>query len=388
MADSTSRPNIGITWYATHQPGCTIWSNGTLQNVLLLYHLLKAAGAGEIWLINGGDADSLPPALRLAEPDLPLVRFDEVSDRLDVLIEGGAQVAPEQAAIVHRRHGIVLAYRCGNDYIMDAERICFNLPAGSAFNGTVFDEVWTQPQHEKMCRDFWELALRAPVRVMPHIWSPRFIEQELASLARTDPELTFGYRPDASRGKRVSVFEPNLNVVKTFLTPLLICEAAYRQDRGAFEAVYVTNTSGLTAHPSFRGLTATTDLLRDKMVSFEARYRLPMFLARFTDVVVSHQWENGLNYLYYDVLYGGYPLVHNSPYLRDVGYYYPDFDCRAGARALLTAVRQHDNRIEPYRQQANRLLARVDIAHPDNQRCHMQRILELLASRRSAPLSH
>ncbi|MBV8046536.1 MAG: DUF2827 domain-containing protein [Paludibacterium sp.] len=382
MSASAHAPNIGITWYATHQPGCSIWSNGTLQNVLLLFYLLKSAGAGNIWLINGGDAGTLPPALRLAEPDLPLVRFAEVADQLDVLIEGGAQVQPEQAEAVHRRHGIVLAYRCGNDYIMDAERICFNLPSGSAFNGTVFDEIWTQPQHEKMCRSFWELALRAPVRIMPHIWSSRFIRQELANLARNEPDLSFGYSPNATGGKRVAVFEPNLNVVKTFLTPLLICEAAYRQAPQALQAVFITNTSGLTSHPSFQGFAAATDLYRDKKVTFEARYRIPMFLARFTDIVVSHQWENGLNYLYYDVLYGGYPLVHNSPYLRDVGYYYPDFDAEAGARALLTAVRQHDSRIDDYRQQADRLLSRVDIAHPDNQRSHMHRIHALLAARR------
>ncbi|QQX88401.1 DUF2827 family protein [Cupriavidus necator] len=46
--------------------------------------------------------------------------------------------------------------------------------------------------------------------------------------------------------------------------------------------------------------------------SFEARYSTPYFLARFTDVVVTHQWENGLNYLYYEAAYGRYPLVHNS----------------------------------------------------------------------------
>ncbi|WP_215782557.1 DUF2827 family protein [Paludibacterium sp. B53371] len=375
-------PNIGITWFATHQPGYSIWSNGTLQNVLLLFHLLRQAGAGQIWLINGGDADTLPPALRLAEPTLPLVRFEEVAEQLDVLIEGGAQVQPAQAEQVHRRGGIVLAYRCGNDYVMDAERICFDLPAGSAFNGTVFDEIWTQPQHEKTCRHFWELALRAPVRIMPHIWSPRFIRQELDNLARTDPDVHFGYQP-GNGARRVAIFEPNLNVIKTFMTPLLICEAAYRKDPGALSAVYVTNTSGLTSHPSFRDLTAALSVCRDKVASFEARYRIPMFLGRYTDVVVSHQWENGLNYLYYDVLYGGYPLVHNSPWLRDFGYYYPDFDANAGAQALLSAIRQHDQHALHYRQQTERLLARVDIGHPDNQRCHMQRIHELLAARRN-----
>jgi hypothetical protein len=158
------RPNIGITFFASSDPRHSIWSNGTLQNVLFLLLLLRACSqAGKIWLINGGDADTLPPGLRLEGIELELVRFNQVSAQLDVLIEVGAAVRPEEAELVRGGGGIVLAYRCGNDYVMDAERICFDLQPGSLFNGTRFDEVWTQPQHEAMCRSYWEIALHAPV---------------------------------------------------------------------------------------------------------------------------------------------------------------------------------------------------------------------------------
>jgi hypothetical protein len=378
------RPNIGITFYASDDPHHSIWSNGTLQNVFLLYHMLRqSAACGAIWLINNGNAERLAPGLRLAEPDVPLVRFEAVADQLDVLIEGGAQLRPQQAEIVRRRGGVVIAYRCGNDYIMDAERICFDLPPGPAFNGTRFDEIWTQPQHERMCRSFWQLALRAPLQVMPHVWSPRFIQRAIDTLHRNEPDARFGYQPHPGP-RRVAVFEPNLNVVKTFITPLLICEAAYRRTPQALAAIYITNTSGLTGHPSLTGLAATLDIARDRLLSFEARYSLPMFLARYTDVVVSHQWENGLNYLYYDVLYGDYPLVHNSPWLQSVGYYYPDFDAEAGATALLDAINEHDAHLDDYRARSRALLASVDIQHPANIDIHMRRILALLAGRATA----
>ena len=249
---------------------------------------------------------------------------------------------------------------------MDAERICFDLQPGSIFNGTRFDEVWTQAQHVSMCRNLWEIGLRAPVRVMPHIWSPLFVRLIADNLQKAEPDAVFGYQAGAS-AKRVAIFEPNLNVIKTFITPLLICETAYRQDPGAISEVYITNTSEITEHPSFQSLTQAMDLYRDKIVSFEARYSLPLFLARFTDVVVSHQWENGLNYLYYDVLYGGYPLIHNSPFLREVGYYYPDFDAKQGASALLWAIHHHDQHLADYNNRTQHLLSQVDISNPVNQ---------------------
>jgi hypothetical protein len=373
-----ARPNIGITFFASTDPRHSIWSNGTLQNLLLLLLMLRASPQiGRIWLINGGDAETLPPWLRLAELEIELVRFEQVAHQLDVLIEGGAQVEPEQEQRIHRHGGIVLAYRCGNDYVMDAERICFDLTPGPVLNGTRFDEIWTQPQHESMCRSFWEVTQQAPVQVMPHIWSPLFIDLVSNNLKKTEPDAIFGYQPRAG-GKRVAIFEPNLNVVKTCITPMLICEAAYRREPDALSDVYVTNTSGLTDHPSFRSLTASMTLWRDRIMSFEARYSLPLFLARFTDIVVSHQWDNGLNYLYYDVLYGNYPLVHNSPWLRDVGYYYPDFDATKGADALLQAVHQHDRNLQAYQEKNRHWLRRVDINNPDNQSCHVERLLHLL----------
>jgi hypothetical protein len=59
-------------------------------------------------------------------------------------------------------------------------------------------------------------------------------------------------------------------------------------------------------------------------------------LGREVDAVITHQWENDLNYLYWDVLSLGYPLVHNSSRIKDAGYYYPDFDPARVAKHYLT----------------------------------------------------
>ncbi len=39
-----------------------------------------------------------------------------------------------------------------------------------------------------------------------------------------------------------------------------------------------------------------------------------------------HQWENAQNYVYYEALHAGYPLIHNSHLLDDCGYRYHNFD--------------------------------------------------------------
>jgi hypothetical protein len=94
------------------------------------------------------------------------------------------------------------------------------------------------------------------------------------------------------------------------------------------------------------------------------------FLAKHVHAIVTHHWENGLNYLYYEVLYGNYPLIHNSEFLKDYGYYYKDFDAEDGARALLAAIKDHDRSLKDYAARNGELFARLDPQSIDNIRLH------------------
>ena len=51
---------------------------------------------------------------------------------------------------------------------------------------------------------------------------------------------------------------------------------------------------------------------------------------RWQGAVVTHQTLNELTNLYFETLYLGLPLIHNSPMLEDYGYYYNDFDLEKG----------------------------------------------------------
>ena len=84
------------------------------------------------------------------------------------------------------------------------------------------------------------------------------------------------------------------------------------------------------------------------------------------DVVVSHQWDNELNFLYLDVLHARYPLVHNSPYFKECGYYYEGHDIEAGAAALEQALRHHDNNIVEYNTRADACIYKYHTRNPRN----------------------
>ncbi|MBB5457152.1 DUF2827 family protein [Paraburkholderia sp. Cpub6] len=88
-----------------------------------------------------------------------------------------------------------------------------------------------------------------------------------------------------------------------------------------------------------------------------------MFLAQNTDIVISHQLENPLNYFYLEVRWQGYPLVHNAHLCADLGYYYRDNDVEEGARRAIEATDCHDAHTSWYREKQRTEIARY---LPDN----------------------
>lgn len=365
---------VGITFFVSTRVS-DIWSNGAVQNIIFLFLLIKKMpSVAEVLFVNGGDGDVLPEGLLLGDMPLQFYRIKDVAHRLDVLIDGNAQMSIPDMKSVQEHGGKIVNYLIGNDFVIDMERCLFGRPSGTMFNGFKFDAVWTIPQHEKTCRSYWEIMHRCPVHVLPHIWSPMFLQKEINAF--TSPSLFF-YKP-TEEAKRIAILEPNINVVKTCHYPLLVCEEAYRQEPQLFKAVYVTNTGHMTTNQTFQHFIGTLDIAINKVATIEGRFKTPYFLSEHTDIVVAHQWENELNYLYYDVLYGGYPLIHNSKMLK-CGYYYESFNAKAGSEVLLDVIHNHDSRIEEYNARSAAYLETVQLDYPENIRLYEQALLDLFA---------
>ena len=71
-------------------------------------------------------------------------------------------------------------------------------------------------------------------------------------------------------------------------------------------------------------------------------------------VVVSHTHMNPLNYLYFDLAYMGYPILHNGYMCSDIGYFYEENNFEMAANTLNEILESHDQKYEEYRE-SNRL---------------------------------
>ncbi|AOF53031.1 hypothetical protein AC062_0937 [Pasteurellaceae bacterium NI1060] len=148
---------------------------------------------------------------------------------------------------------------------------------------------------------------------------------------------------------------------------ILICEQAYRAAPEKIQHFYACNTYDKKDNPTFFNFIGRTDMVRNNIMTVEGGYQMLDFLSRYVDIVLSHQWESGLNYAYNDALYGGYPFIHNSKLLpKGVGYYYDQFDAFDGARVLLDVIENHDKHHQAYVERANEYLDSLLPTNPVN----------------------
>src|SRR5262249_5935918 len=150
-----------------------------------------------------------------------------------------------------------------------------------------YEEVWAIPQIAASSLPFLQSLRRCPGRIVPFVWDPMFLTERTHSF-RDHGE----YRPSGSRAKRITVMEPNHDVVKFCVYPMLIIDEAFRRDPEAIAFAHVTNAEHLaTASREFVMLMNYLEIVRAGKASFVGRFETPSFLAEFTDIVVSHQWE-------------------------------------------------------------------------------------------------
>lgn len=372
---------IGVTLHLTNRPR-SVWECGAGQHCLFLVDALcRVPGVERVYAVNGGDGDMLPGGIGPYGSALEVVRIGDVADDLDVLIQVGSQLAREDMLRVRAHGGSVVAYKVGNEFVINAERAMQNKPCPTIVEAGFFDELWTNGQHVDTCAAYWETLYRAPVRVLPHVWMPTLIDAASAGL---NGGLSFGYVPGRA-AKRIAVYEPNVNIVKTSTIPMLVAEECHRAAPGLIEHVYVACADRVKTSQAFVSFASSLDLVRDHRMSFEGRYPFPWFQAKHADVIVSHQWENALNYAYYEALHGHYPLIHNSPLLPDgVGYRYDGFDCQHGGQVLREALSTHDSRREQYDAAADAFLSTVRADAPANVEAHRSALARLTERRIAA----
>lgn len=333
---------VGIT--AVFAEGDSLFSNGIRQNGMMLAKLLKLAGH-EVTIINFKNVNRMTKFPWDTNEYKTVNIFDEplYPEQLDVLIHLHTIPKPSETLQYKELNPNlkVIGYRCGNNYVNDMEAILFKAHETNEqyiTHDTNLDAVWYVPQQKLNNHDYISILSRTDSNAIPFVWDPMFIEEHIKMHSGIDVRYTPSNEP-----KRVSIFEPNINVVKYSVPSILAIEHAYRQRPDLIGFMYASNTYKLIDINLFKGMMNQLDIVKDGKAQFTHRYPIVHYLQSRTDIVVSHQWGNPLNYLYFDVMYLGYPLVHNAHLIADMGFYYNEFDLKDAGNMVVKVAEDYDN---------------------------------------------
>jgi hypothetical protein len=339
----------------------SLWINGIKQNAIFLAKLMmRSPFRHDVLLLNTTGVE-LSDALPWDLVEFPTYQFDDACDGLDIVIELGGQVSAAQTKRIKANGTCLISYCCGPEYIQNIEAMIFGRRLwDDIFINQDYDELWIIPQVWQLNRGFLQTFRRCPMRKVPFVWDPMALDALSVDMPNT------GLYHPSGEPKRLTIIEPNIDVLKFCLYPILIAEKVFRTNADSIAYLHVANGKNLVdSEHEFSGLMRKLDIVNANKASFIGRVRTPDFLSDHTDIVISHQWGLPLNYFYLECCWQGYPLIHNAELISDLGYYYPDHDIELGAKQVLKAMHSHDESYMEYRDHQRGMISRYLATNDD-----------------------
>ena len=332
------KKKIGITMSHVKDK-MDLFTNGIIQNAIFFYDLLTNIGSYDVYLIVDGNDNDYLNQMKYKQ-----MHYNHIEkEGFDIIFTFCFRLSLDKYTSLKKNGTKNIYYTCGNVFILESESCLYNGDREHIYKKfNIFDECWNIPQHCNTNYYYLKTLLRCNIIQVPFIWSPQFIDQE---------ENKYKKR---SNIKSLAIFEPNLSIIKWSFPPLLVCENAYRafdsDNKDKIKNVYIMNVINSTKlnKNNFIKLIDCLDLGTDNKITIESRHRSLYIMSKYADIAVSHSWENYLNFLYFDIAWMGWPIVHNGKLCKEVGYYYDEFNYEEGGRILKDVILHHDKNADEY----------------------------------------
>jgi hypothetical protein len=351
-----------------------IWSNGLDQNIVFLAHLLQSAGFEPMLFVPDNEYSKNVNeylGIKVAKFEGNYVKSLE---KFDVVMFLSVFLDPPYVDALRKKGVKTIMIDYGNYFQIFNEAVAKNIEV-QPFDFSRYalaDAVWVSPHFERNI-SWYTSFTDTDVEVCPYVWDSMFFDskcKEFKGEAMWSPEKNV---------KNIAIHEPNINFIKTCTIPLAIAGKLNKQNPELVDNVFVLNSQGFKDSANFIDYVKSLDLV--KKGSFDSRRSTPfMACSATTGLSLFHHTFNGLNYLPMEMMRLGYPVVHNSDFFKDAGYYYPEIDVDKGVEQLKIAIETHEDKYEEQLEASKELLYRYSIENPGNIKGYKELIEKLLDS--------
>ena len=335
-----------------------LWSNGLFQNIFILYKLFEIAGYLPFLLVddNKKHTDSkLFENFRTIDAN----EWAAKPFKLHAYIEMGMSCGTQIRQLFKKSGAKMFKLYLGNILNIDIEIPMFS-PTTNFCHHMVGDiDTILVSSHYDFHQEYSAAINRAypSALVTPYVWEPFFV-QDLAD--------TYKHRQCAPYS--FTIIEPNISFQKCSLIPIMICEAYYRRSPEKVHEVAVINGGKLLESQYFKmTILPTLDIYKAGKLHLLGRTDTrKLAKAMNNHILIQHSVNNEYNYIFFEHMLMGFPVIHNFPRLRSYGYYYDGDDISAGLDQIDKITSKHGSRTETYKALTKQLMWNFSINNPAN----------------------
>jgi len=348
-----------------------IYSNGLFQNVFVFYRMFDAMGYAPILLISEKPKSmkGIPELLRKCRMMVTEDMLKQPMANVVALIEIGMSLDPVVRQFVKMLGGRLLKVYLGNILNIDVEIPIF-MPTNHFAHHVVGrnDMVLVSPHYGQHAEYASYINHVAPPKdllklIAPYVWDHNILTKNGSQVLQWVP-------PATPEDEVFVIMEPNISFQKSALVPLFILENWYRRvgkARGWKGSIQVVNGERYSMIPHFlHNIMPFLDIFKDARVELLGRRDIISALTAWPSATfILHNYNNEFNYMTLELLWSGFPVLHNSPSWLAYGYGYEEADLAAGTTLIETIRKGHADRLETYRAHAATLAWRYSPYNPE-----------------------
>jgi len=307
----------------------SLFCNGLYQNSLTLYTLFESLGYRCHCLTDTSGA--FLEGYRSLEPETYLQ--NPTAYRLSHYIEIGTAFDAAWRSLLQRKGVRVIKFHLGNIRNIDVEMI-HHMKAISFHHHVIgnYDEIWTSPHYRRNCA-YASALYRAPCRTVPYVWSPTWISQ----MSR--------YTPRPWTETDIVVAEPNISFQKHCLYPFLLVEAFAAKTPEWTGRLILQNTERFEINVPMQQRLSQSQL-KERIELRERQTLADLLQDNPSAAFVCHQVTNEYNYMTLELLYLGYPVLHNSKPWSALGYFWDEEGWSASLQQLARMLQEGPRRAD------------------------------------------
>lgn len=367
--------NIGITInFDTN-----FFSNGLQQNIIFLNNLINQIDNFNCYYLwTGSSINEKIVDKKLCFPYKNILQNNSIN--FDLIIMMGFTFGDDVVLKIKekRRKTKFVLMQCGNQFVENMNFALFEpeeiySPIGRLDN---LDQIWILPHYEKNISYMKTYFKNENVILVPYLWDSLFIDFLLKNSIYKNKKFNF-YELNQ---RKISVMEPNLHSSKNCIIPLYIVDSFEQEYPNLLESCNLFCATKLAKNKYFLKLILQLDIYNKRKNFLNVRKRTSFLdaVTKFGSIIVSHQQDNALNYLYLEALYLNLPLLHNSNFIKECGYYYPDNDIDIAKLHIAKILKDHKINILNYSLNAKKVFNKFSYKNPDNIKNYEKKISSLL----------